>query len=258
MRLNEKTYPTFDLLESKKYYHIEIDAMFKEILPDVKSITTFVDSLKTVYEQVNKKYYLTNTFRDAIDLAMPKIVSDDKHYTDIPTDCGVIFTKNGFNLYLSNPTDKQLKLLVYGFTNKALTTYAYVTNDFKFGGVASTIKDGEPYNDKEHLNAYINTILATLYFIHNCEIEQKILKPKDKYRENGNKHYNESKSDLIILDCKWFTDLIRQVPFHVKGHLRWQHHGEGFKKRKLIWISDFEKNGYTRKASKNKSLINQS
>ena len=258
MRLNEKSYPTYNLLESKNYYQVQIDAMFKEILPDVKSILTFVDGMKFVYEQVNKRYYLTNTFRDAIDLALPKIVADDKHYSDIPTDCGIIFTETGFNLYLSNPTDKELKLMVFGFTKNALTTYGYVTNDFKFGGVASTIKDGEPYNDKGHLNAYINTILATLYFIHNCEIEQKILKPNEKHRENGNKHYNESKSNIIILDCKWFTDLIRQVPFHVKGHLRWQHHGQGFQKRKLIWISDFEKHGYTRKASKLTTLHNQS
>jgi hypothetical protein len=78
------------------------------------------------------------------------------------------------------------------------------------------------------------------------------MKPNEKHKENGNKHYNESKSDIIVLDCKWFTDLIRSIPFHVNGHLRWQHCGEKFSKRKLIWVSDFEKQGYVRKATKEK------
>jgi hypothetical protein len=52
------------------------------------------------------------------------------------------------------------------------------------------------------------------------------------------------------LDCKWFTDIIREAPFRVKGHLRWQFFGEKKAKRKLIWIDEFEKSGYKRSATK--------
>lgn len=258
MRLNEKTFPSYHTLESGKYQHLNIDAMFETFLGTSDKLISFLDSIKFTYQQVAKRYYLTNTFREAILTAMPKIVEGQKHYNEIPTDCGIVFTDNGFSLYLSNPTDKQVKLLVFGFTRDCLTTYGVIDNNGNYHGIACSIKDGKPYNDTQALVDYLHSFLIMLYFIHNCEIEQKVLKPNDKHRENGNKHFNESKSNLIVLDCKWFTDLIREAPFHVKGHLRWQHHGQGFKKRKLIWINEFEKSGYRRTATKTATLNNQS
>jgi hypothetical protein len=244
MRLNDKTYPAYNLLETKKFEYLKLDQMFKRILPTDLDFYNFLNSLKEVNSQVNKKYYLTAPFKDAILTAMPKIMHKNKHFNEIPTDCGVIFTDKGFSIYLSNPTDKKLKLLVYGFTRDVLTTYGYIDNDDMIGGIACSQKNNVEYDDQETLVDYMQSFLVALYFIHNCELEQKILQPNDKYRSNGDKHYNESKSDLTILDCKWFTELIRDAPFHVKGHLRWQVHGQKFSKRKLIWISDFEKNGY--------------
>jgi hypothetical protein len=251
MRLNETTYPAYYTLLSGNYEYLKIDQLFGEILDTDKKFLDFIESVKYTFKQVDKKYYLTNTFKESILTAMPKIVKDNKHYNDIPCHCGIIFTDKGFSVYLSNPTDKKLKLLVFGFTRDVLTTYGIIDNDYKFSGMACSIKDGKPYNDTEGLATYLNSFLVSLYFINNCEIEEVVLKPNMKHRENGNKHYNESKSDVIILDCKWFTDLIRSIPFHVKGHLRWQHYGEKFTKRKLIWIPDFEKKGYIRKAGKN-------
>ena len=252
MRLNKKNFPTYFALNDLRF--LQIDNMFETLLDSEEKFADFITALKHIYLQVNKKYYITNTFKDAINTARPKIEDNNKQINEIPSDCGIIFTERGFNLYLSNPSDKKVKLVSYGFTRDALTTYAVLYNDNNFGGVACSLKDGKPYNDQDYLANYINGLLLSLYFIHNCEIEQKTLKPQDKYRENGNKHYNESNSDLIILDCKWFTELIRDAPFHVKGHLRWQVHGEKFSKRKLIWISDFDKSGYRRKATKSVSV----
>jgi len=254
MRLNKNTYPAFEKLEKGEIDSLQIDEMFGELLKTPPEFYDFINSIRFTYNQVNKKYYFTNTFKDAIITAIPKIIDKNKHLHEIPTDCGIIFTEKGFTLYLSNPTDKKVKLLCFGFTKDTLTTYGVIDNDYNFGGFACSLKDGKPYNDVEELNEYLNSILISLYFIHNCEIEQKIIKPNEKHRENGNKHFNESKSDIIFLDCSWFTELIRQAPFHVKGHLRWQHYGEKFSKRKLIWISDFEKNGYQRKSVKESIL----
>ena len=250
MRLNKNTYPAFSILQSGRYEYLKIDEMLGEIFDTEKKFKDLLASIKFTFEQVNKKYFLTNTFKDSIITASPKIIGGEKHLNEIPCDCGIIFTDKGFSIYLSNPTDKKLKLLVYGFTRDVLTTYGIVDNDDKFSGMACSIKDGKPYNDVIALSVFLTSFLIALYFIHNCEIEQKILKPNDKHRENGNKHYNETNSEIIILDCKWFTELIRSIPFQVKGHLRWQVFGERNSKRKLIWVSDFEKQGYVRKATK--------
>ena len=248
MRLNDKTYPAYSLLEKGDYGNIFLDNMFQQILPNVDKIGDFLASINFVYKQVNNKYYLTNTFKSAINVASPKIFENNKNIDEINSDCGIIFTDKGFTLYLAYPTDKQLKLLCYGFTRDCLTTFGYINNDNKYGGLACTLKDGKPYNDLEILSDYLNSILTSLYFINNCELETKVLSPNEKHRVNGTKFYNESKSHFTILDCNWFTKLIRDTPFSVTGHLRWQRCGENYSKKKLIWIDAFEKKGYTKKA----------
>jgi hypothetical protein len=251
MRLNEKTYPAFATLEKKQYEWLKIDQLFETILTDNQKFFDFLEALKSIHKQVDRKYYLTNTFKSSLLQAYPKISEKKLHYNYIPSGCGIIFTDNGFSLYLSNPTDKKLKLAIYGFTKDVLTTYGIVDNDNNFYGIAASLdENGNPINDTERLASYLDSTLLALYFIENCEIEEKIIKPNEKHRENGNKHFNESKSDIIFLDCKWFTDLIREAPFRVKGHLRWQVCGEKKTKRKLIWIDEFEKAGYVRKNKK--------
>ena len=118
------------------------------------------------------------------------------------------------------------------------------------GGLACSLLDGKPYNDIAALNNYVSSILCTLYFINNCEIEVKEIKAKEKTHFNNEKYLNETTFNITVLDCRWFTDLVRNIPFNVKGHYRWQVHGERNQKRKLKWIEEFEKHGYTRRATK--------
>jgi hypothetical protein len=257
MRLNKNTYPAYMQLEGGNYMNVEVDELIlqeitenKDFVQTKDALFSFTDAMRSVYEEAGRRYYITEPFMQAITTAYPKIKDGQKHFRDVPNDCGVLFTNNGFTLYLSNPADKKLKLIAYGFTRNALTSFAFLTTDDRYGGVACTLKDGKPFSDDEYLQQFINSILATIYFIHNCETEQKIVKPREKYRANGEKHFNESNNEFVVLDCKWFTELIRDTPFHVRGHLRWQAHGTGKQKRKLIWISDFEKQGYHRKATK--------
>lgn len=256
MRLNKNTYPAYSLLEEGRLIELQIDHLlftefFKTDGNDLNRLGDFMRAIEAMYGSVGNRYYITEPFKDAINTAYPKIIEGEKHIHDIPNDCGIIFTNNGFTLYLSNPADKQVKLMAFGFTRNALTTYAFLTNDLRYGGVVANLDaNGQPFNDDDYLNSYINSLLTAIYFIHNCETEQKVLKPKEKHRANGEKHYNESNSNVVILDCKWFTELIRDTPFHVRGHLRWQVCGEGRKRRRLIWIEEFEKKGYHRKATK--------
>ena len=258
MRLNHKTFPAYSLLESGNLHSLQIDNMFKEdYAKTIDDLVGFTKAIATTYSLVRNRYYLTNTFRDAISKAMPKIQEGNKHLKDLPTDCGIIFSDAGFTIYLSLPADKKLKFICYGFTRDTLTTMGYLTNDDKFGGIAASTLNNKPYNDKYHLADYINTVMMAVYFINKCEVETKILQPNEKYREGGNKHYNESKSDVKILDCRWFTELIRTTPFNVSGHFRRQAYGENFSKRKLKWINNFEKKGYHRKAGKGEPIKNE-
>lgn len=97
------------------------------------------------------------------------------------------------------------------------------------------------------------TILADIYtlllFIKYCDIETKVTSPQNR-RTNvaGQKYLNETDKRISILDSTWFTNLVVSGAFNVSGHLRWQHYGPGNSLKKLIWIDEFQKEGYTRKA----------
>lgn len=252
MRLNKNTYPAYINLESGNYESMKIDQMFAGLFESTGAdgFLNFQQSVILAFKKAKNKYYLTEPFKDAIRTATPKIMDGNKHLNEITDDVGIIFTEKGFSIYVVSKNSKY-KLLVFGFTREVLTTYGFIDQEDNFGGLACTVEDGKPYNDTSQLVMYMTTLLTGLYFINNCEIEQKVLAPNKKEKSsNGDKHFNESKSDIIILDCRWFTELIRTTPFSVRGHFRWQVHGEGRQKRKLIYIEEFEKEGYKRKPVK--------
>jgi hypothetical protein len=61
---------------------------------------------------------------------------------------------------------------------------------------------------------------------------------------------NNLNKAVTVIDSTWYTNLIKTEGFNVRGHFRLQPVGEGRKERKLIWINDFQKNGYVREAGK--------
>ncbi len=97
--------------------------------------------------------------------------------------------------------------------------------------------------------------LGAITFLEFADVETKEMlgiqtTPKDnssrKIAVENEIHTSESKTKVRIIDSSYFTTIIRSEGFGVRGHLRLQPHGEGMSKRKLIWISPFEKKGYTR------------
>jgi len=102
---------------------------------------------------------------------------------------------------------------------------------------------------KSTLHSYGTWIAFTELFLQYAEIEQKTLPPSRQIWDGLNCLYNnKTKSEITIVDSTWFTTLVKSDGFKVRGHFRLQPCGEGNKSRKLIWVSDFEKEGYTRKA----------
>lgn len=89
--------------------------------------------------------------------------------------------------------------------------------------------------------------LFTMY----AEIEVKTLNGMRQIFDGPNCVYsNQTKYPIEIINSTWFTELIKSDAFKVRGHFRLQPFGEGMAKRKLIWINDFQKEGYHRLAKK--------
>jgi hypothetical protein len=53
---------------------------------------------------------------------------------------------------------------------------------------------------------------------------------------------------IDYLDCSWYTTIIRNEGFNVRGHFRLQPCGKGKQDKKLIYIHEFRKHGYIRRA----------
>jgi hypothetical protein len=143
----------------------------------------------------------------------------------------------------------------------------YVFNGYNFIGLVYNEHDGEL--DKKYFYAsslvtgndnptieergdagkrLFGLLLTAINFLKCAEIETKFLPPSRQIWDGPTCLYNnKSKYPIEIIDSTWFTTLVKSDGFKVRGHLRLQPYGEGMTKRKLVWINEFQKNGYTRR-----------
>lgn len=247
MRLNDKTFPMLAFLENRKpAFMMPIDeslfASFEE------EFGKYLSALQNLITIAQNKYYITDTFAEAILKAEPKIVQDKKWLLP-KNSTGILFQRDTATLYLTEDSDK-IKLAVFGFTKDGHVCYAILNHDGTMKGVY-WMKDanGVAKQDDLAMNRWINRTLITLYFIDNCETETIEWKPKQKHRLHKVKYFNESKMNITILDCSWFREIVATAPVNVNSFLRWQACGAHYEKRKLIWVSEHQRN-YSRKAKK--------
>jgi hypothetical protein len=127
-----------------------------------------------------------------------------------------------------------------------------------FTATGKSMDDGKPYNkeiiwdgfirEKRDTGWWIADILLLKTFLKYCEVETKIVAPGKKVEHVGEKHKNDTRYKVEILDSTYFTTISRTEGFGVKGHFRMQPYGHGLSSKRLQWISEFQKQGYTRRA----------
>lgn len=110
-----------------------------------------------------------------------------------------------------------------------------------------------PDKDKtSYIGQTIETFKLYLAFMKFADVEVEVIGKNTKTKSSiyGCKVRNEGDIDVILLDSRWFREIIRTDGFGVRGHLRLQPYKDvnGHWTRKLIWIEAFEKHGYHRKA----------
>lgn len=93
-------------------------------------------------------------------------------------------------------------------------------------------------------------LICLLNFIKYAKVETKLLPANKVIKDINCKYVNTTNLDIQHYDSTWFTNLIKSDSFNVRGHFRLQPIGEGRQDKKLIWISEFQKEGYTAPAKK--------
>jgi len=101
-----------------------------------------------------------------------------------------------------------------------------------------------------NLRDYIDMVLDYLCLRLWAEVQLKKISTTVKIDVKKNKKtqtVTESGLDYYIFDSKWYTEISNDESFQVSGHFRLQPYSDG--SRRLIWINEFTKNGYHRKAT---------
>ena len=215
--------------------------------------------------------YVSGSFFDAFHKAMPKL--KDLFYKQSVNDTGVLLTGGYTNGYTHTHTfyyavtsimDTEIpdkvaayEILLIDFSKyatakeHALDVYISVAQPKDAPDTLTTksiIWNG--YADHDRDAAYWEIfIIAFCLFKKYCDVETKLVEPKNRRAKVGGKKYlNETDKRITILDSTWFTNLVISGAFGVSGHLRWQRYGPGLQQKKLIWIDEYTKEGYERKA----------
>ena len=113
-----------------------------------------------------------------------------------------------------------------------------------------------PHEYSDAFEKVMMRFVRLLIFTELSELETVILAPDRSIgTRKGGKYVNETNSDIVIVDSTWNKMIFRTTGFAVSGHLRLQRHGKGRNDVKLIFIEEFEKHGYVRKAKS--ELVNE-
>ena len=109
---------------------------------------------------------------------------------------------------------------------------------------------------EEHESGSCELFLQILTYLFFGDITTRLVKAKQTLKLNSfSKFLNNSKTDITFVDTLW-KERISTEGFKVRGHFRLQPVGEGRKDKRLIWIDEFDKHGYNRKATKELSPLN--
>lgn len=101
-----------------------------------------------------------------------------------------------------------------------------------------------------NIQDYIDMVLDYLCLRQWAEVQigkRSTYIKKTIKKDKKNHIVNELGLDYYLFDSKWYTEISNNESFLVSGHFRLQPYGDGTKK--MIWINEFSKNGYHRKAT---------
>lgn len=235
MKISYKSIPVIKMLEKDDANHIGV---FKDDSFNFLSIKdSYIDWIAKNNKDILKNAkVVSNTFYDTAmnyRLKLAKVIAKNG-CVDLG-ECGAYIFKD------------------YSYIYQIRNGKGYSSIHFKGILVYFKVEDNLLFQSKR-MTKYIPYILAALniiaFFEKYADIEIKEVISGGRLKGKKEKYTNDTKSDVKILDSTWFTTLVKSEAFKVRGHFRLQPYGIGLKKQKLIWINDFEKEGYVRKHKK--------
>lgn len=198
---------------------------------------------------------LTEPFMEAIQKSAHKL-SDPELLREIGDYEGCICTKDtAILLRLKSEFDKDHVwrsrvdyIRLYG---DVVLDVSFEESGYQYVSDYLRMEDEEFESVEDAIGVTTHFLHLLLLFIRFAEVETKFLPAGKRVKDFNCKYVNESAVNLTVYDSRWFTTLVKSDAFRVRGHFRLQpKKKDGQWTKELIWISDFEKSGYTAPARK--------
>lgn len=252
MKISYRTHPALKFLQDglvemqvfqDDKYHFELRCNSYE-----KVAECFNENVSAFRKKVQ---YITEPFYDAITLSLKKMLSDELIENLANGDSGVFIYKKYVTCY--NLKDANETTIFIFYENKMIFLLRGSNIESRrisfFSETNYSIDHGPYYEYEKTIGIVTMSLIATINFIKYATVETKQLAAGQKLKGIDCNYKNDTKSNVTILNSTWFTNLVKSDGFNVRGHFRLQpKKKDGEWTKELIWINDFEKHGYTRKA----------
>lgn len=248
MKISYRTHSIIKQIETGNF-NVLVNPDDMDLLNNMKVANTW----KKYSQKFSNIKIITKPFHDAVQLSIGKILQSDLYgmkYADSGTflfkgDDGWI---NGYCYDFEIENGVFSDLVFYYFQDDCLVEYVNQNENIHY--VTDTVLN-DCINPLDRINMDISYFMDYYLFIKYAEIETKYLKANQKIRDVTCKYINDTSMNIKILDSTWFTNLVKSDAFKVRGHFRLQpKKKEGEWTKELIWINDFQKEGYTKRAGK--------
>lgn len=255
--LDDPTKFPFYLPEYTKDMTLVEEETFKYSIRNAVATSGFIDSWK------NNVQYVTRPFWDAYSRSQSKIKSvvqetvfEEAGTLIIPwkNHTQTIFYALRTNGQKGDEWDYEVLIQMY--------TKSPHSDEFGLDLFVFMAKEGEDFRERiwkgfveqgRDSSWWIADLMCFKTFLKYVDVETKIVNANKKEKHLGEKYVNETNYKVQILDSTYFTTISRSEGFGVKGHFRLQPFGTGMSQKRLQWIADYQKEGYTKKAK----ILNQ-
>lgn len=201
--------------------------------------------------------YITKPFYDAYTSVKGRLaevlkeasIGEMKGTLIVPIDSGVVKT---IFYWWNNHPGQSLDLIAYEFSRYIKTGNIVLESAIQVNSATEItsyyITDNYQVNNIKGMDLMAE-LIGMLTFLKCCQVETKIIEPRQKLREFGCRYFNETKRPIEIIDSTWFTTIVKSEGFGVRGHFRLQpKKKDGVWIKDLIWLKPYSKSGYTREA----------
>lgn len=259
MKISYRTHPALEYLKDGKF-ELKISEYDLDSSEKVAPFTNLFYCHKIWY---NKEIFLvSNAFFEATVRSLPKLSKIYNELQDKPESfhiSGTYIIKNqvfciDYNSWEWSKFD-DLSLFVFRKNGELNIQYTKGKEDDQPKRYCWTSNIEKTFFSKFNTteiccNAFLIVLFIWL-FKKYAQVETKYLPPNKRVKDINCKYVNDTSLGITHLDSRWFTNLVKSDAFKVRGHFRLQpKKKDGEWTKELIWITDFEKKGYTSKARK--------